>query len=540
MNMQCNQCGQTMNDGSLFCNHCGAPVQSAEDDYNEPIPMDEPSPMDEAPVAPVKNKSKKNILIGVAAGVLLVAIVLVLCFSPLKYWIVRTFTDPADLLVNAYTDGIHSLFTLSEYAEEITGAASKEAQSTKTEMHIKLADEVLNSLSESVFGYSQDMTWMSDIALTVQTSAKDNLMKTDLNLGLAEHSLLTAEAILDSQSKTLWLTVPELQSQSLTTALDDMDMDAFAPAMVSGVQVSDDVAEKLLVRYMELFLKGFSQVEKSKQDVTAGSITQSVTVLKASMSEKDFFNTLTSVFNQMKEDQELKQILTDAGIYEDFISSLDGYLEDFPELIEESDPDKLLNLYTYLNKTNDVIGFEYSVPDSDEKLCAIVLSDKKQFAADITFITLKIQGNGSIGTSTESVWQIKESGTVVMDMEVAAAVDKSGNVSGEIHLKPSSGLMEEMFGTASNAEVDIALSGNTQQADVEVSVKNDGQALFSIESTAVVTEAEEIIIPENAADMADEEAMNTWAMGIDPTQLITALSEAGFPIELLLASMMGL
>ena len=538
--MQCNQCGQTMNDGSLFCNHCGAPVQSAEDDYNEPIPMDEPSPMDEAPVAPVKNKSKKNILIGVAAGVLLVAIVLVLCFSPLKYWIVRTFTDPADLLVNAYTDGIHSLFTLSEYAEEITGAASKEAQSTKTEMHIKLADEVLNSLSESVFGYSQDMTWMSDIALTVQTSAKDNLMKTDLNLGLAEHSLLTAEAILDSQSKTLWLTVPELQSQSLTTALDDMDMDAFAPAMVSGVQVSDDVAEKLLVRYMELFLKGFSQVEKSKQDVTAGSITQSVTVLKASMSEKDFFNTLTSVFNQMKEDQELKQILTDAGIYEDFISSLDGYLEDFPELIEESDPDKLLNLYTYLNKTNDVIGFEYSVPDSDEKLCAIVLSDKKQFAADITFITLKIQGNGSIGTSTESVWQIKESGTVVMDMEVAAAVDKSGNVSGEIHLKPSSGLMEEMFGTASNAEVDIALSGNTQQADVEVSVKNDGQALFSIESTAVVTEAEEIIIPENAADMADEEAMNTWAMGIDPTQLITALSEAGFPIELLLASMMGL
>lgn len=538
--MQCNQCGQTMDDGSLFCNHCGAPVQSAEDDYSEPIQMDEPSPMDEAPVAPVKNKSKKNILIGVAAGVLLVAIVLVLCFSPLKYWIVRTFTDPADLLVNAYTDGIHSLFTLSEYAEEITGAASKEAQSTKTEMHIKLADEVLNSMSESVFGYSQDMTWMSDIALTVQTSAKDNLMKTDLNLGLAEHSLLTAEAILDSQSKTLWLTVPELQSQSLTTALDDMDMDAFAPAMASGVQVSDDVAEKLLVRYMELFLKGFSQVEKSKQDVTAGSITQSVTVLKASMSEKDFFNTLTSVFNQMKEDQELKQILTDTGIYEDFISSLDGYLEDFPELIEESDPDKLLNLYTYLNKTNDFIGFEYSVPDSDEKLCAIVLSDKKQFAADITFITLKIQGNGSMGTSTESVWQIKESGTVVMDMEVAAAADKSGNVSGEIHLKPSSGLMEEMFGTASNAEVDIALSGNTQQADVEVTVKNDGQALFSIESTAVVTEAEEIIIPENAADMADEEAMNAWAMGIDPTQLITALSEAGFPIELLLASMMGL
>ena len=280
--MKCNKCGHILDDDSLFCNQCGASVEEMEVNRNEPIYMEETGK-----AQMFAGRNIKRILIGVGAGVLLIAIILVFCFSPLKYWIVRTFADPADLLVDAYTGSIHNLFKLSHYAGQITDINQKEVRGSKTEMHIKLSDHMLNALSESVFGYAMNMSWLSDIALNVQTSSNDCLMKTDFDLGLAQNSLLTAEVILDSQGKNMWLTVPKLQSQSLKTALTDADIDALAPSMLSGIQISEELAEKILVRYTELFLKSFTQVDKSKQNITAGNMKQTVTVLKASMSDRD-------------------------------------------------------------------------------------------------------------------------------------------------------------------------------------------------------------------------------------------------------------
>ena len=126
-----------------------------------------------------------------------------------------------------------------------------------------------------------------------------------------------------------------------------------------------------------------------------------------------------------------------------------------------------------------------------------------------------------------------------MNMDLIGTFEKRGNISGKLHIKPSSGLLEETMGTVFNAELIVELSGNKQQTDMNVDVRKNGHTMLLVDCKTSAIDAQEIVIPQNAVNMTDETALTAWTMGIDVANLITALSEAGFPVELLMGAMIG-
>ena len=588
--MICKNCGTELEDGALFCENCGSPVgqeinqeqassEPVEDTYEEEVAEqvdteEEPSITFDAPEgdAPApKSKGKLIALIGLGAIVIL-AVVLLLNLSAIKAWYVRTVASPEELLSSIYKDGVAEQISEASGSLEIVKQAYGDGNQTMSgEAHVKFGEQILNLLETAVYGGDGDMSWLSDIAIDYELTQSDPYVQAVIGLGLGEHSIISLEAINNSETGQQWIKIPELNDQALTmtSATEMVSVETPYSNVIVNSLPSGEVLSELYSSLMDIILNGFSGVDKKTVTLTSGAVSQEVLVLEAKMSEESMMRALIRLLEYLKQDTEVKvffdkvnaeyqamieenshilgAIVEDADVYAEFVKAVDAAIAELNAELPNCDTENYLVLYTYINDDNKIAGIQLdvfgSIDNPGTQLYFVNLMNNEQFAVEFVAGDFKLTGEGTSGDSTNSTYKI------IADEEVFATfklIDfKSGVTasSGTMRIEPGAAMMEQLTEGMdsgmvsllglSNFALQIDMDTTLESAEMVVAFLANDNNLFSVEYTITLGEAKQIVVPETAVDATDNMASYQWLMNLDVETVMNNLKTAGISEELI-------
>lgn len=575
--MFCTQCGKQVPDDQLFCDGCGAAMRSSA--ASAPVEP-EPPKVVEAPAVeeadnvtitlntgdggkPPKKKKKSGLLgLGVSiAAVVVAAVLLIFNVGAVKSLYNRTVRSPEDYQKVVQKEALQDTVT-SEYGEFLETLSANSTVAVSSEMHLKVNEDILSML-ENASGMG-DMSWLSDVMLNMTTIQDENLTQMDLGLGLKNTEIAALRMIMDvADDGMIYLGLPGLSDQYLSVDLAEMTgyaapmpMQQFTTADLLKILPDEDTFETLVDRYSELVLSQIVNVEKKAKTVSCNGAEQKVTALTSTITAEELAKILTDVCETMADDQEIRTILenaedvlTDAGLeaddlYDAFREAMDMVVDE----LKDADPsdDDYVTLVTYVDYSDNIVGRDVTITSDDEEMeilqyLSLTDGDKTGFSLVIPEADIEIEGEGTRkGDKVNATYSLSVDGMDVGKLELEDVVNTDDVLSGTYSIRPSSEVIEAVFG---GSGVPSSLIGDsfalvfevncTEKAgEMAIRLENSGSALVSLEIKAEQVDSNKVSVPSKTIDVNDMTAGEDFLMSIDFEKLISKMEEAGIPSEL--------
>ena len=575
--MFCTQCGKQVPDDQLFCDGCGAAMRSS--DASAPVEP-EPPKVVEAPAVeeadnvtitlntgdggkPPKKKKKSGLLgLGVSiAAVVVAAVLLIFNVGAVKSLYNRTVRSPEDYQKVVQKEALQDTVT-SEYGEFLETLSANSTVAVSSEMHLKVNEDILSML-ENASGMG-DMSWLSDVMLNMTAIQDENLTQMDLGLGLKNTEIAALRMIMDvADDGMIYLGLPGLSDQYLSADLAEMtgyaapmSMQQFTTADLLKILPDEDTFETLVDRYSELVLSQIVNVEKKAKTVSCNGVEQKVTALTSTITAEELAKILTDVCETMADDQEIRTILenaedvlTDAGLeaddlYDAFREAMDMVVDE----LKDADPsdDDYVTLVTYVDYSDNIVGRDVTITSDDEEMeilqyLSLTDGDKTGFSLVIPEADIEIEGEGTRkGDKVNATYSLSVDGMDVGKLELEDVVNTDDVLSGTYSIRPSSEVIEAVFG---GSGVPSSLIGDsfalvfevncTEKAgEMAIRLENSGSALVSLEIKAEQVDSNKVSVPSKTIDVNDMTAGEDFLMSIDFEKLISKMEEAGIPSEL--------
>lgn len=575
--MFCTQCGKQVPDDQLFCDGCGAAMRSS--DASAPVEP-EPPKVVEAPAVeeadnvtitlntgdggkPPKKKKKSGLLgLGVSiAAVVVAAVLLIFNVGAVKSLYNRTVRSPEDYQKVVQKEALQDTVT-SEYGEFLETLSANSTVAVSSEMHLKVNEDILSML-ENASGMG-DMSWLSDVMLNMTAIQDENLTQMDLGLGLKNTEIAALRMIMDvADDGMIYLGLPGLSDQYLSVDLAEMTgyaapmpMQQFTTADLLKILPDEDTFETLVDRYSELVLSQIVNVEKKAKTVSCNGAEQKVTALTSTITAEELAKILTDVCETMADDQEIRTILenaedvlTDAGLeaddlYDAFREAMDMVVDE----LKDADPsdDDYVTLVTYVDYSDNIVGRDVTITSDDEEMeilqyLSLTDGDKTGFSLVIPEADIEIEGEGTRkGDKVNATYSLSVDGMDVGKLELEDVVNTDDVLSGTYSIRPSSEVIEAVFG---GSGVPSSLIGDsfalvfevncTEKAgEMAIRLENSGSALVSLEIKAEQVDSNKVSVPSKTIDVNDMTAGEDFLMSIDVEKLISKMEEAGIPSEL--------
>ncbi len=399
--MFCVHCGQEMTEGELFCTNCGSKLgeaaaggattgetaaggAAAGETAAGGAATGETAAggaMGRIAWPPFKNMGKwggKVLTFGLPA-VAIVLVVGVIAVYGAEFFM-RTFMSPekyfqhvvkksaqrnAEILANNYD----TLFKEKMNFVDRTVDGSVE---------VRLGDEARNmiELAGSMAGID-DFDWLKQAGLKGKVSVKDRVFSGSAALQLGKDEVLTLNAAADQQKA--YLQVPTLSKKYIGVDLETLlaetyyynstDLDvlfSYLDALYTSFPEKQQV-KKLLYKYFTLAISCIDEVEKGKETLDAGDVTEKCTTLETVIRTKTVKNMTKTVLTEMKKDEELKKILKDFSKLEGMENFYDEYMDGIDMMLDEVGDIELyenITLIVYVNGKGEMIGFRIKTGDS--------------------------------------------------------------------------------------------------------------------------------------------------------------------------------
>lgn len=575
--MFCTQCGKQVPDDQLFCDGCGAAMRSS--DASAPVEP-EPPKVVEAPAVeeadnvtitlntgdggkPPKKKKKSGLLgLGVSiAAVVVAAVLLIFNVGAVKSLYNRTVRSPEDYQKVVQKEALQDTVT-SEYGEFLETLSANSTAAVSSEMHLKVNEDILSML-ENASGMG-DMSWLSDVMLNMTAIQDENLTQMDLGLGLKNTEIAALRMIMDvADDGMIYLGLPGLSDQYLSADLAEMTGDAapmsmqqFTTADLLKILPDEDTFETLVDRYSELVLSQIVNVEKKAKTVSCNGAEQKVTALTSTITAEELAKILTDVCETMADDQEIRTILenaedvlTDAGLeaddlYDAFREAMDMVVDE----LKDADPsdDDYVTLVTYVDYSDNIVGRDVTITSDDDEMeilqyLSLTDGDKTGFSLVIPEADIEIEGEGTRkGDKVNATYSLSVDGMDVGKLELEDVVSTDDVLSGTYSIRPSSDVIEAVFG---GSGVPSSLIGDsfalvfevncTEKAgEMAIRLENSGSALVSLEIKTEQVDSNKVSVPSKTIDVNDMTAGEDFLMSIDVEKLISKMEEAGIPSEL--------
>lgn len=564
--MYCVKCGHPLDEEVEFCPNCGAQIHKVSVETEE----EAPAVLPEEKAAPRKG-AKLFLMIGAAAVILVSLVLLLVNFGAVRAWFAGTFTSPEDLFVNVYKATADAVLDplLQEYEKNLTEGA-KAAMSSQSQILIEPGQQILDTFAYAIYGGEGDVSWLSEIRLDVDLAVKDKLQRNAFCLGLGEHDILSLELITDSENQKQYMVVPELSQQGLMMALNQdgqpqlPDMTKLYEAMPSA-----QVIRQIYDRYSDIMLKGFSNVEKSKEEISLGGITQELTVLTAMCDEADMIEMTVAVLEQAKQDTDIKKILEDMepwyqevlaqaaygapaemeqqSLYAEFVAETDAMLADLQEQLQKADPENQMYLYTYLDKNFHIAGIKLQATGMEDNMSLMTLQQDGRLTMEVLYGDVRLTGSGEVRDNVVFDYEMFIGSEKMLDISLEGITQTAGTV----YIEPSAALMAEL---AAQMGMDSSSAGVMGMADVVmciryekteegsksvVSLLSNEVSLLDVTVTGKMTQEQQITVPANTVDVNNEDALYNWLSGLDLAGLIDKITQAGAPKELFASLLVG-
>ena len=556
--MYCIKCGHPAEDGNVFCGKCGAKLQEplviSEDEESERNSSQEKNA--------AAKKLKPMLLIGAGAVVLVALVLIIMNFGAVKNWLLKSASSPEDLLLIAYKNYLSTASTplMDKYEEMLTAVEDANFKNQST-IILKPGKQALDMACNTIYAGEGDVSWLSEVRLDVDLSIRNELQESAFTVGLGGQDIVSLNSITDSSNQKMYITIPELNPQSLIIDTNQNSGIGYANmAELCEALPSRQMLEQLAARYMGILLGGFSNVEKYSETLTLDGISQNVTVLEAYIDHADLLDVSDTLLKQIKDDENIKQILDDLNpwyndlmeqsmtpyngyfesgyepvdLYEALIAAVEDALDELEDEFDTADPDNYLCLYTYLDNSNKIIGINLLISDMEEPLSILTVSEDGRYASQILVGNMQISGSGSVSDAFDGNFVLCVDNEKLFDIKAENVTQTAGMISFELSEAAREMFSEEMgLSNADKIVFGICFEDNGNDEQYTISIIIDDEPLFELFISGKTQNSAEIILPENAVQSDDENVAINWLTGCDFEKLFSNLSDAGLPEDFL-------
>lgn len=484
---------------------------------------------------------------------------------------------------------------------EFTSAYAESMNSSETLMSGAQADISLKleDSGRSLLGFlvPDDISWADSLVLSTASSFVDGkegiLMKVLLN----DTQICTIEYYLDPETQDIFMKIPELsdkyikvnlkeaaeiQAKSLEEATSDLsdDLDSavtassdfiegYSAGLNASVSLFSDlsasmpegsVLEELLNKYGTLIFDNVAEGESSQDTLTAGDVSADCTVYEGQITLENGVKMANAILSEAKSDKELEGILSNwaqllpdsEDLYDQFIKAIDTGLDSLKD-VDTSDTDSYLSTRIWVDGNGDIAGRELGIhegntdtpiltwkmpkADSDFGYLLSVTADDSSF---------ELSGSGKIeNDKLNGTYTFSQDSSPVVNIEVKdydVASEKEGNLNGTYTITFAEDMANEDAAALQNFALIMDISSAKDTGSISLSVTSGGSTLGTLSITSGAGET--VDIPDLSSitesySAYDEDAMTAYATTMDFTEILSNLSDAGVPDEVITSILSG-
>lgn len=476
------------------------------------------------PAQPQK-KSKKPLVIGIIAAVVVLCVVLGALFLP------KLFMSDKDRMHSLEKKAVHEALNTYKNAVEESGL-QKGTVALDIEPGQYLADLAKNQ--------GVDISWLKKAKITTTTDSKDNVNASRVRLSLNDTEVACLDLLTDSKTNTSLIGL-----DGLAPGYGKIDQNAIRTSItgLTGLtSIDNEKATALIEKYFAMAVDSIENVKKTSEEITAAGVTEKVTVYTAAISERQSLEIGKKVLTAALDDAEVKAFLekaypalssmvgTGSSGFEEFYLNyqirINDQLRDITEQLTGASDDAVMLLTEYVSH-DKITGIKVSMPQEGSEYSAVLALKGTDFGAQVTVngeTVLTGTGSGNIFTaSVNGDFRVYVNGSVYANIKLTDYNMKAFKGTVEISLTKDawSNIVTDsstaaMLSTAS-LKIDMAKEKSTLDAVVA------GQSF--VKASVTKSEPEKLSFDTNV----DSVDASEWSQTINYSELMKRLVDAGVP-----------
>ena len=405
-----------------------------------------------------------------------------------------------------------------------------------------------------------DIDWFEKVSAEIDINWEDRTFQMEGDVGLNGEEIVSAYMGADIDNEKIYVGIPTYSSkyvemplpEEVSESFDELDEafnDSEASEMLKNVTKDMEMFPHLISKYISIAFENIDEVDKGKDKLEVGGISQSCTKYTATIDGDAIKKVAKGVLSELKDDKDVKKILEDFGVFEnmdesDFEDELDRALEQ----IDEADPEENgfpgFDYVSYIDD-DELIGLELSleVDGEDVDIHSYNVKDGKKFASETVIdvpgeVSISFEGDGKCsGDEYTGEFGLYVNGTkfakVFVDDLDAEALE-GGSFEGSVTISPAEGLLQII-----SSEVDIpnelsvllkmfGIRFSSDGDKFEIALVNGDDLYISIKIGFDISNNAKVSFPKNTTEDPEE-----LLKDFDPDDLIDKFNDAGVPSELL-------
>ena len=555
----CTNCGAELGEGSAFCMKCGASVNG------------------DATPKTNKKKISKKVIHRIIAAVVAVAVVVGAVSSP---WVRNQFmklilSDEKYfqyVVKNNLEDGVDTVTgILNEYTK-----LQEKGYKQNGEMKFETGDG-LNSVYKKITGENipNELSWINEGAIEYKTISKDNKISLEVEASVNDQSITKAEAVADLNGDSVYLSLPEMDSQPIRFDIEKMSgADTSQATMVMNdlldVIPSEKVVKKLLTRYIKCVMMQIDQVDENDEKVTVNGVTQKLTVSTLRIDDRLLKNAATAVLEEARQDEEIREIIEDlqntpsinapSDLYSQYLSAINEGLDVLRDNDVEFLGDEYIELSLYIDSCGVIVGTSLRQDSDWQEMTLSYIQTQKgnKYAEELSIrqeykkndygmgVDVSFAGNGKIsGGKKTGEYQLSVMGLNVGTMSVEKFDTnklKKGVFSGKITIKPGKsigGLLANETGSSAMkliSDLELVIDSDSKSIkknDYTIALYYDGEMCVSFSNEYKIGGGKNVKLPSSFANGSDGESIESWSNTNNYNDLFNNLTEAGMPQKMI-------
>ena len=486
------------------------------------------------------NITKKRTLATLIAVVLMLSAMLVSCGE-------KKIEDPAELFKYAEMKSLDAGLAIfaDAYDEYLSNVNTTKAQGSATSIDINVSEEALGILELLA---KMDLSWLSNIGIDNELYLDKESFTCDISLLLGESRLANLQMLMNKTDSSIYFAIPEVLTKAVKIVGDtsDVSLDLIAD-LPSG-----DTLTALVKKYVGIFVSGIEKVEKSDGAITANGITESCTVVKATLTAASAANIMKQMIETAKVDTELKELIIKLGdtlaqipdaeiesgdaLYGNLMEEFEWKLEDIEEYDFESvGEDEAFVITDYINSKNEIIGraisndtgefIFYGTAEKDGSFC---------FELKVEEETV-LRGEGKNGKTINGKFIIGDGVNDYAEITLTELDEKltKGTIDVKLLEAPEIDGAEMFSAFLSVYSLRVSFDTSATKADVTLAVMNGDNEFASISINGEKKKVEKLDIPTEDVIIFDENLDTSALMGaLDLSALIENIKNSPIPAEI--------
>ena len=491
------------NDEAKFCTSCGSAQFIPEE---QPLPEQAtvmPQLNNNFAKEPKKKSGVKKLVFGIIALCLVIAIAL--NFSSIFGKLKQTFGSAKSYYADVEKKSMSDFCdTFEEYYEHYLFDNLLNDSNHNIKTDIKLSDELLSTLTEDA-GDSLKLDWMKNLSLDITVNSADSALSTDLVLGIDKQNVLTAVLYSDAKSNEFLLKLKDISNKVLkfdTEKTSLKSLDEFDRETLKKVLPKSTVIKTLITKYHAVIVENIENVEKTKEDVKLDDISEKLTVLTCTLTEKDIKNISLEIIKELKSDKDIKAIFNNiqnaVGGEDTYASFIEGLDEATKELNgEESGDETVVTIRDYVNSKGEIVGrkigengeyLDYLCVESGNKYSEFFKAENGiSFKETGTKKGDRVTGECVFEKDGESLYKIS-----FKDFDKESF--KKGKLDGKIRVTPNSSVVKEAtpkkykkYAGILDMAFDIDIKGNYEKGNFKFTLLNGENPIIEADATYSVS-----------------------------------------------------